>query len=170
MTLNLDDIKDGNHFEDLVVSYFEDLKNEGTHNIIDIKVKPSGLGNDGGRDVLVDFQITDNITTFNRRWIIQCKFHNSSISTNKIADVNIPTLIHSYKATGYLLICKKNPTSKLTDMFERLSDKCRMDYQYYVWSGEQFKRLILAKSTPKILEQYFPIYYKYCKKMENNTI
>ena len=168
MTIDFDEIRDDKHFEDLVISYFEDLKNEGTHNIVDIDVKSSGIGTDGGRDILVNFKITDNITTFDRRWIIQCKFHNSNISTNEISDINLPTLIYSYKATGYLLICKKRPTSKLTNLFERLNKECKMDYQYLIWSGEQLKRLLLAKSKPEILQQYFPNYYAYC--LQNNLI
>lgn len=167
MTIDFNEIRDDELFEDLVISYFEELKNEGSHNIVDINVKPSGTGTDGGRDILVDFKITDKITTFDRRWIIQCKFHNSNISTNKISDINLPTLIHSYKATGYLLICKKRPTSKLTDLFERLNKVCKMDYQYLIWSGEQFKRLLLTKSKPEILQQYFPNYYSYC--LQNNV-
>lgn len=166
MTIDFDEIKNDSHFEDLVISYFEDLKNEGIHNIVDINVMPSGIGTDGGRDILVDFKITDNITTFTRRWIIQCKFHSKNISTNKISDTNLPTLIHSYKATGYLLVCKKRPTSKLTDMFERLNKHCKMEYQYQIWSGEQFIRVILTKSNPQLLQQYFPNYYAYC--VQNN--
>lgn len=168
MTINLDEIKSDEQFEDLVIAYFEDLKNEGIHNIKTVKVKPSGTGTDGGRDILVDFTISDNITTFERRWIVQCKFHNRNISTSKIADINIPTLIHSYKASGYLLICKKRPTSKLTDMFERLNDKCKMKYTYLIWSGEQLKSTILTKSKPNILRQFFPSYYTYC--INNNLL
>ena len=162
MTLSFDEITDDEQFEDLIISYFEDLKNEKIHQIKDVIIKPSGTGTDGGRDILIDFNISDNIHTFKRRWIIQCKFHNTNISTNKIADINIPTLIHSYKASGYLLVCKKRPTSKLTELFERLNDKCKMDYKYLIWSGEQLKSSLLAKSKPKILQQFFPDYYNYC--------
>lgn len=161
MTVDFKEIKSDDKFEDLVAIYFEDLMAEGVHSITSVNVKPSGNGTDGGRDILIDFKLNDNIATFDRRWIVQCKFHESSISTNKIADVNIPTLIHSYNATGYLLVCKNKPTSKLTDMFERLNEKCTLKYQYIIWSGEQFKRFILTKSKPNILKQFFPKYYAY---------
>lgn len=168
MTLSFDEIVDDRQFEDLIVSYFDDLKNEKIHQIKDVIVKPSGIGTDGGRDILVDFNISDNIYTFKRRWVIQCKFHNTNISTNKISDINLPTLIHSYKASGYLLVCKKRPTSKLTELFERLNEKCKMDYKYLIWSGEQLKGSLLAKSKPTILQQFFPEYYNYC--IQNNLI
>ena len=167
ISLDFDEIPDGGKFEDLIVSYFEDLKNENGQ-IVDVKVKPSGVGVDGGRDILVTFKVTDSVTTFDRCWVVQCKFHTSDISTDKINDINIPTLIHSYKASGYLLICRQKPTSKLTDLFERLEDNCKLEYKYLIWSGEQLKRLIIVKSKKEILQQYFPKYFKYC--MDNKLL
>ena len=168
MQLDFNEIDNHKQFEDLVVAYFEDLKLENVHSIVDIKVNPSGTGTDGGRDILISFNVSDGISTFDRRWVIQCKFHNSDISTDKISDINIPTLVYSYKATGYLLICKQKPTSKLTDLFERLEANCRFQHGYLIWSGEQFKRLILVKSKKNILQQFFPTYFDYCVK--NNII
>src|SRR5580698_6557605 len=112
MSIDFNEILNPNQFEDLVISYFEDLKNEKANNIIDVNVKPSGTGTDGGRDILVTLQVSDSVSTFYRRWVVQCKFHNSDISTTKISDVNLPTLLYSYNASGYLLVCKQKPTSK----------------------------------------------------------
>lgn len=162
MTLDFNEITDDKKFEDLIVSYFEDLKNEKDNKIIDVNVKPSGTGVDGGRDILVTFKVTDTVMTFDRRWVVQCKFHTSDISTDKIADINIPTLLHSYNASGYLLVCRQKPTSKLTELFERLEENCKFENKYSVWSGEQLKRLILVKSKKEILQQYFPSYFNYC--------
>ena len=162
MTFDLDEISNYKKFEDLVVSYFEDLKHEKGHNIVDVEVKPSGTGTDGGRDILVTLKVTDSIVTFERRWVVQCKFHDSDISTDKISDINIPSLLSSYRASGYLLVCKQKPTSKLTDHFEKLENASGTEQKYIVWSGEQFKRLILVKSKKEILQQYFPAYFSYC--------
>ncbi len=162
MNLDLKEISDHKNFEDLIVSYFQDLINEKADNILNIDVKPSGTGIDGGRDILVTFQVSDTISTFRRRWVIQCKFHNSDISTDKISDINIPTLLYSYNASGYLLVCKQKPTSKLTELFERLERECRLENKYMVWGGEQLKRSIIVKSNQSILQQYFPAYFEYC--------
>ncbi len=164
MKLDLTEISDHKRFEDLVVSYFEDLKSEQGNNITDIKIKPSGVGIDGGRDILITANITDGITTYNKTWVIQCKFHVKNISTDELKDINIPTLIHSYHAVGYLLICREKATSKLTDLFERLQQNCIFQNKYIIWSGEQFKTKILNRE--KILEQYFPEYYSYITKLK----
>lgn len=161
MNLSLDEIEDHKKFEDLMVSYFEDLKNEGAKNIVDVSVKPSGTGADGGRDIFVTIRVNDGIVSFERRWIVQCKFHSSDIAPDKISDINLPSLLSSYGASGYLLVCKQKPTSKLTKMFEDLEKESHNGQQFVTWSGEQLKRQILIKSKKEILQQYFPNYFKY---------
>src|SRR5436189_1732178 len=150
MTLSLNEIKNHERFEDLVASYFADLKNERVSNLIDIEVIPSGTGVDGGRDILIKLKCTDTISSYSRTWVVQCKYWNSSVSTKHIADINIPSLIHSYEASGYLLILKKRPTQKLTEHFEKLNQNCRFKYKYEIWPGEQLLRIILARSKKTI--------------------
>lgn len=162
MTFDFGEISDHKKFEELAVSYFEDLKHEKGHGIVDVDVKPSGTGVDGGRDILVTLKVSDGVVTFERRWVVQCKFHDTDISTDKIADINIPTLLASYNASGYLLICKLKPTSKLTTMFENMEKENHYGQRFIVWSGEQFKRLILVKSKKEIIQQFFPSYFEYC--------
>lgn len=162
MYLDFDEIKGGEHFEELVETYFKEEKNK-DNNIVDIDIKSSGSGVDGGRDILVSFKVTDGIDSFIRRWVIQCKFHNKNVSTDVINDINIPSLVHSYKASGYLLICRRKPTSKLTNLMEQLELNCRFDYKYQIWSGEQFKHSILS-CPDTILAQFFPKYYKYSQR------
>lgn len=101
---------------------------------------------------------------------MQCKFHESNISTNKIADINIPTLVHSYKAIGYLLVCKKDPTSKLTQLFERLEKECTFGYRYQILSGDQFLSLLSSslEGNEPLIRRFFPKYYDYLIK--NNKL
>jgi hypothetical protein len=159
LKLTFGEIKNARLFENLIAAYFRSLKKATQSNIIHVEVKQSGIGVDEGKDILVDFMVTDNITEFKRRWVIQCKFHAANISPQKIADINLPTLIHSYKACGYLLICKTDPTSKLTKMFERLNADCQLNYRYEIWSGEEFIHKLLT-ADENIRKQFFPIYYK----------
>lgn len=157
--LSFKEIQDGDHFEDLVAAYFEELKEDKSNNIENIEVLKSGIGTDGGTDILINFNISDGIKTFKRKWIVQCKFHASTISPSQINSINIPTLIHSHNASGYLLICKLRPTSGLTDLFGRLNKKCKNNYYYECWDGNQFLRKINFRDN--ILKLYFPQYYKH---------
>ncbi len=155
MRLSFDEIENGDRFEDLVDAYFNSLQE---YENISVKTEPSGRGADGGRDILVIFTITDGIDSFERRWVVQCKFHEKNISTDKISDVNIPTLLHSYKASGYLLICKGGFTSKLTNLFDNLRKECIFGHKYECWTGTQFIGKFI--DDQKILKQFFPNYYK----------
>jgi predicted helicase len=89
--LSLDEIKDHRRFENLVAAYFENLNKLADMPITQIRVDLTGVGPDGGRDLLVHTTTEDILSLFFKRtWVVQCKFHEANISTNKIADVNYP--------------------------------------------------------------------------------
>ena len=168
--LSFDEIQDDKQFEDLVVAYFENL-NIDKLAITEILVEPSGVGADGGRDILVHTRTKDMISaSFKRTWVVQCKFHEANISTDKIADINIPTLIHSYNAVGYLLICKQKPTSKLTQLFERLEKECTFGYRYQILTGKRFLSRLSSqlKDNVVVTRDFFPKHYNYLIK--NNQL
>ena len=159
MKLTFDEIEDDKIFEELTASYFRELKESPDNNITGIEVKETGEGTDGGRDILIEFNLSDDIKVFKRKWVIQCKFREDSISPTHLKSVNIPTLIHSYNAQGYLLICKKRATSGVTELFERLNEQCKDKYHYECWNGSQFlSKLILQEKIQKL---FFPKYYEY---------
>lgn len=159
MYLDFDEIRDGTHFEDLVAAYFNELKRVKNSNISNVRTKQSGVGTDGGRDILVEFDLYDAVVDFKRKWVVQCKFHEANISPIHINSINIPSLIHSYKAAGYLLICKNNPTSGTTDLFDRLNEDCKFNYHYECWTGEIFKSKLSV--TEKLHPQFFPKYHEF---------
>ena len=65
---------------------------------------------------------------------------------------------------GYLLVCKKQATSGLTELFERLNEKCKDNYKYECWNGGQFlSKLIMNEKLQKI---YFPKYYEYIQTIK----
>jgi hypothetical protein len=158
------EIKNGKRFEELAASYFRKLKEE-DNDIVEVKVEPSGEGVDGGRDIFVTFRINDSLSTFERKWVIQCKFLKRSVSAKDIASVNVPSLIHQYNAEGYLLICRHTPTSGLTNMLEELNRKCKFKYQYMFWSGTDFVERLY--NCPSLQQTFFP---KYFRQMKNKKI
>lgn len=155
-SISFDEIDDGDQFEDLVAEYFRNLKDDSENNITNVDVIQSGIGTDGGRDILIEFDLSDDIKIFKRKWVVQCKFHEDNISPSRIKTINIPTLVHSYNAAGYLLVCKSRPTSGLTELFERLNKECKNKYHYECWNGNQFiNKLYLIEN---IHQQFFPEY------------
>jgi predicted helicase len=159
MKLDFEEIEDGTHFENLVAAYFNELKKDKNSNLFNVKINQSGVGTDGGRDILVVFDLYDAVVDFKRKWVVQCKFHESNISPSEINSINIPSLIHSYKAEGYLLICKRNPTSGTTDLFERLNKECKFNYHYECWTGNLF--LNKLGTMESLHPQFFPKYHDF---------
>jgi hypothetical protein len=155
--ISFEEIRDGTHFEDLVADYFNQLANT--------RATLPAIGGDGGRDILVDFAMADEIVPFTRRWVVQCKFRQETISNHHIAQHNLPTLIHSYSADGYLLICRRDVGQALALSFERLNDECKLGYSYVYWTGNAFKtRLRFVPSEP-LLQVYFPDYYEFLQSI-----
>jgi hypothetical protein len=163
-TIEFDELPNWQAFEDLVGDYFRGIKDQ--KNITDIKVEQSGEGADGGRDILVTFQITDSIIPFERKWVVQCKFYDRSVSKAELSDINIPTLIHEYRADGYLLVCKGNVTSTVSAMFESLRNKCKMGYSYIFWTGNQFKDQLYLQPYEPLIQKHFPEYYRFLQSIK----
>jgi len=159
MKLSYNEIANWQDFEDLVGAYFEAIPKDDSNNVTEVKVEASGEGPDGGRDLLVTFRIDDSVQSFERIWVIQCKFYNKGVSKTKLANCNIPTLIHEYQADGYLLVCKNGVTAGVSNMFENLNKNCRLGYSYDFWTGQQFLQKIMVLDS--ILKLYFPKYYSY---------
>ena len=144
MKLNesLEDIKNWQEFENLVRHYFEDIYIMSSNGVKTVIVQSSGEGADGGKDLLVIFKSNDSLVEYERKWVVQCKFYERSVSPSDLADTNIPGLIHQYGAEGYLLVCKKNVTSGTVRMFENWRKNCKFGYQYKIWTGSMLTRLI----------------------------
>ncbi len=163
-TIDFAEISDGLQFENLVADYFREMTE--AKNISEVDVKPPSEGSDGGRDILVTFRFTDSIISFERRWVVQCKFWKKSVSPNAIATVNVPTLIHQYNANGYLLISKSDVTSGLGKMFEQLEQTCWMRYRYVIWNGEAFRTQLYMLRPEPVIQKYFPQYYQFVKSQQ----
>lgn len=159
--LSFSEIENWRAFEDLVTDYFKEVKKDNEFNIESVEIKLTGKGSDGGRDIIVCFTLDDSIVPFKRLWVVQCKFHEKVIGKSQISDVNIPALIHEYGANGYLLVCKSDVNSKLTESFERLNENCKFNFKYHYWNGNNLLSRIRFKVS--IIDHYFPKHSEYLK-------
>jgi predicted helicase len=161
---------DWQKFEDLVADYFREIQKDEIlgKNIKNIDVQQSGKGQDGGRDIFITFRLTDSIVDFERKWLVQCKFYRNDVSKSHLSDINIPSLIHEYRADGYLLVCRKGVNSSITNMFENLRKHCRFGYNYEIWKGNELKRRIQDLGEI-LLKSYFPEHFEYIRYLENKV-
>lgn len=163
MKIDFNEIKDWEEFEDLASDYFREIKKLDTNQITTVRVEPSGRGPDGGRDILVTLLIDDTIVTYERRWIVQCKFYDSLLKSH-LDQINIPSLISEYGACGYLLIVKGSVHVGVTNTFENLRNNDKNGISYEVWNGNHFRQILGFVGT--LHNQYFPKYYDYSKERD----
>lgn len=155
----LDEITDGQRFQQIVAELFRCLKTD-THNyaITDVCVVDSGIGQDGGCDILVDFVFEDIIAKHKHRWVVECKCLEKSVGCKDINSNNIRMILDSKKADGYLLVCKKDASSGLKRMFNENNEN--NEKKYFVWNGDQFWRLCIQFKS--LIVAFFPNYYNQC--------
>ena len=165
--LDFNEIATWQEFENLVTDYFRRIRR--ARNIKSVTVEPSGEGTDGGRDILITFRLSDSIITFERKWVVQCKFYSKAVSKSELSSLNIPTLIHEYKADGYLLVCRNNVTSNVSTMFENLRTKCKMSYSYMIWTGSEFITQLLVQPPRPLIQKYFPEYYEFVQSKKKRS-
>ncbi len=161
MKLSLSEIENWQDFESLIADYFSGLGQLETNNISNVEVQQGGDGGDGGMDMLVTFQFFDVIDNHQKKWVVQCKFLERSVSKADLATVNIPSLIHEYGADGYILICKNRVTKILAIMFENLQRNCKFGYSYKIWRGNDFIQQL--KGRRDLTLQYFPKFHNFMK-------
>ncbi len=164
MKIDFSEIKDWQEFEDLVADYFREIKTDDDNNLIDVTVEPSGSGPDGGRDIILTFNINDSIVSFKRKWVVQCKFYKGDLLKSHLNNVNIPTLIQENGAHGYLLICKNHPHIGVTTMFENLRNQRKNNFNYEIWNGSHFRQKLGFIGC--LHKTYFPKYYQYSQEQK----
>lgn len=150
LTASLKEIKNWEEFQSLTKRLLESMG---------YSVEPSGVGTDDGIDLIASSTISDNIEKHSKKWIVQCKFYKGAVSPSHINDQNLPTLIYSNDATGYLLVVKKTITAKLARLFTRLNkvDEAKLKFKYVVWQESDIIAKVLGKTD--IEKQFFPKYY-----------
>lgn len=148
-------IKTGSQFENLVAQYFISLKNNPKSGNYINDVQGPTVGPDGGTDILVNFRMEDGIHEKKWTWVIQCKLSKKVIGLPNIAGINIPSLIHSRNAVGYLLVCSNDVSSSLKIKFDDLNSNCRFHYNYKYWIGAEFQRKIFEVGDSALIDNYF---------------
>lgn len=165
--LSLIEIPDWQSFENLVADYFREVKQDDEFNIDDVEVLPTGTGSDGGRDILVKFTVDDSVMTFKRVWVVQCKFYEADVNKGHLSDINIPSLLHQYGASGYLLVCKNHYTAPLSDMIEGFNEHCPFKRSYKIWNGSDLLKRVRLKNN--IIEHHFPQHFLFLRQEESKT-
>lgn len=152
----LDNITDPYQFQQIVAEYFKSIKKLKKYHIDHIEVSNSGIGSDGGCDILVKFFYEDMISRHSHIWVIECKSQKQAVSDKHIRLNSIETILKTKQAVGYLLICRNDATSTLKKLFD--DNNQTGANKYVIWNGsELWHKFIESKS---LIKSFFPEYYQ----------
>jgi hypothetical protein len=121
------------------------------------RVKWSGKGPDGGKDLICEESRKSDFLDDNKRWLIQCKHKAVSGSSVGISDLDdiIDSCTH-HEAKGYLLVCSTIPSSKVVERLEGITNNQKIDVECNYWDAVKIEQVL---STPKlwsIAQRFFP--------------
>ncbi|WP_440960859.1 restriction endonuclease [Paenibacillus nitricinens] len=139
--------KDGILFEQLIR---EILVREG------FEVHWTGVGNDGGRDLIFFERAKGHLSTFEKKWIVSCK-HSMTGKTIGQDDTNFSSLrdaCESADATGILLAVSTQLSSSGLKRIEDFNNKHDIDIIY--WDGIEIENRLNKPHCYSLIHTFFP--------------
>lgn len=141
--------KDGKEFELLIR---ELLFSKG------FKVYWSGVGPDGGRDLLCIEEHKSFFAPSQKKWLIQCK-HNAngggSVGIKDLDDIVDSCLQHD--ATGFMLACSTQPSSAVVARLESINNNPKNDITAIYWDYVFIEQALSSPALWRVAQRFFPI-------------
>jgi hypothetical protein len=115
----------------------------------------TGVGPDGGKDLIVTEKRKGMFGELSKRWLVSCKHNAESNRAVGVHDiVNISDAMRTVNATGFVLACSTYPSSSLVRRLDELSATSNTDY--VVLDGVAIEKLILTPGSFFLLNRFFP--------------
>jgi hypothetical protein len=141
--------KDGKEFELLIR---ELLFSKG------FKVYWSGVGPDGGRDLLCIEEHKSFFAPSQKKWLIQCK-HNAngggSVGIRDLDDIVDSCVQHN--ATGFILACSTQPSSAVVTRLESINNNPKNDITAIYWDYVFIEQALSSPALWRVAQRFFPI-------------
>jgi hypothetical protein len=141
--------KDGNDLELLIR---EILLTKG------YKVRWSGKGPDGGKDLICIEDRESEFLADSKIWLIQCKHKAHSGNAVGLEDLDdVVDSCNHHQAKGYLLICSTYPSSKVIERLEGITINPKNDIEATYWDAVKLEQILSTSRLWKIAQRFFPI-------------
>ncbi|WP_404362903.1 restriction endonuclease [Corallococcus coralloides] len=139
---------DGQAFEQLVR---ELLFSRGLH------VQWSGVGPDGGRDLVCHEKLQGLFASETRVWLVQCKHYANSGKSVGIGDLDdIVDSCAQHGATGYLLACSTQPSSAVVSRLESITANPKNQITATFWDAVTLERMLSSPMQWAIAQRFLP--------------
>ena len=141
--------KDGQELEQLTR---ELLFNKG------LRVYWSGKGPDGGKDLICIEELEGTFSPSIKTWLIQCKHKAHSGASVGVGDLDdIMDSCTQHNATGYLLVTSTQPSSKVIERLDGISNNPSNNITASYWDAVKIERLLTTSNHWRIAQRFFPV-------------
>jgi len=115
----------------------------------------TGVGPDGGRDLVVTETANGQLAPFKRKWLVSCKHYANSGRSVCLDDItDITDVCEAAGATGFLLACSTQPSSSVVKRFEEIESRGRIVIRY--WDSVEIERRLNTPATLPLIHLFFP--------------
>lgn len=117
----------------------------------------SGVGPDGGRDLLFDEFGSDILGRKPRRWLVSCKDYAASGKAVGADDVSgLVETCQQHNADGFLLVCTTHPSSSTVTRLHEVEQNARFSLLTHVWDGVMLERLLASPRGWTVAQRAMP--------------
>jgi len=116
----------------------------------------TGVGPDGGRDLVVVEKAEGMLAPFQRKWLVSCKHYansGKSVGLNDVTDIN--DACDAVGATGFLLACSTQPSSTVVRRFEEIESRGKFVVRY--WDSVELEKRLSCPQTLPLVYLFFPV-------------
>lgn len=116
----------------------------------------TGVGPDGGRDLVVIEKALGALAPFQRKWLVSCKHHansGKSVGLDDVKDIN--DACDAVGASGFLLACSTQPSSTVVRRFEEIEVRGKLVIRY--WDSVEIEKRIAAPQAFALNHLFFPV-------------
>lgn len=115
----------------------------------------TGVGPDGGRDLIATERCEGPMSHFARRWLVSCKHNAGSGKSVGVDDVvNIVDACRAVNADGFLLVCSTQPTAPLVRRLEEMESSQGLLTRF--WDGIEIERRLNTPNTLPLVHRFLP--------------
>ena len=115
----------------------------------------TGVGQDGGRDLVVTEILKGELSEYKRKWLISCKHTaNSGKSLGRDQAGNISEDCKAIGAEGYICVCSTQPTTSLVTRLSEIEQTQNIITKF--WDSIEMEKRLLKPNTFNLIHTFFP--------------
>lgn len=115
----------------------------------------TGVGPDGGRDLIVVERAQGALAPFQRKWLVSCKHYaksGKSVGLDDVTDIN--DACEAVGASGFLLACSTQPSSTVVRRLEEIEGRGKLVVRF--WDSVEIEKRLNAPQTFALNHLFFP--------------